>query len=194
MYGCMYICMYVCCMHVPYSLNLSRVKTFADFAGFSQSVKVLTLKHFSQNNYYYVALLKYFSLKIMSLLKYFNSILPHPNGPLSQSVRFSSIAAASKAVEGILSPGSVIEDTKLGTQHPDRTRGSYEQFTAEEKERIGKRAAEHGVASTVRYFNKVFSDRVVRALIAMATKAKKLIRGAKKPAPIRESFFTKVSF
>ena len=100
----------------------------------------------------------------MSLLKYFKreSILPHPNGPLSQSVPSSSIAAANKAVESILSPGSVIEDTKPGTQHPDRTRGSYEQFTAEEKARIGKRAAEHGVASTVRYFNKVFSDRIVK--------------------------------
>ena len=121
-----------------------------------------------------MALFKYFSLKIMSLLKYFKreSILPHPNGPLSQSVHSSSIAVASKAVEGILSPGSVIEDTKPGTQHPDRTPGSCEQFTAEEKARIGKRAAEHGAASTVRYFNKVFSDRVVRALIAMATKAK----------------------
>ena len=60
---------------------------------------------FLQNNYDYVVLCKYFSLQIMSLLKYFEreSILLHPNGPLSQSVPSSSIAAANKAVEGILS-------------------------------------------------------------------------------------------
>ena len=85
---------------IPYSPNLSRVKTFADFASFSKSVKVFTSKHFLQNNYFYVALCKYFSLKIMSLLKYFKresqAILPHPNGPLSQSVPSSSIAARLK--------------------------------------------------------------------------------------------------
>ena len=118
----------------------------------------------------------------MSLLKYFKreSILPHPNGPLSQSVPSSSIAAANKAVESILSPGSVIEDTKPGTQHPDRTRGSYEQFTAEEKARIGKRAAEHGVASTVRYFNKVFSDRIVKESSVRTWKKKYLQEIAKR--------------
>ena len=51
---------------------------------------------------------------------------------------------------------------KPGTQQPDHAHGSYKQFTAEEEARIGKRAAEHGVASTVCYFNKVFSDRVVK--------------------------------
>ena len=40
-----------------------------------------------------------------------------------------------------------MEEAKPGTQQPDRTRGSYEQFTAEEKARIGKRAAKHGIAS-----------------------------------------------
>ena len=71
-----------------------------------------------------------------------------------------------KVVEGILSEGFVVNDTKrdakLGTQKPDCARGSYEQFTVEEKARIGKRAGEHGVASTVRYFSKVFSDHVVK--------------------------------
>ena len=92
---------------VSYSLNLSRVKTFVHFVGFSQSAKVLTSKHlnwfFPQNNYDYVVLCKYFSLQIMSLLKYLKreSILLHPNGPLSQSVPSSSIAAANKVVEGI---------------------------------------------------------------------------------------------
>ena len=127
-------------------------------------MKVLTSKRIPQNNYYYVALCKYFSLKIMWLLTFFKreSILPHPNGPLSQLVPSSSIAAANKAVKGILSPESVVKDTKPGTQHSDRTHGLYEQFTSEEKARIGKRAAEHGVASTVCYFNKVFPDRVVK--------------------------------
>ena len=82
----------------------------------------------------------------MSLLKYFTRefVLPHPNGPLSQSVPSSSIPAANKAVEGISSEGSVIlsvmEDTKTSTRQLDRTRGSYEQFTVEEKARIEKRS------------------------------------------------------
>ena len=99
---------------------------------------------------------------MMSLLKESLFCLTQMARCPSQSLNSSSIAAANKAVEGILSGGSVMEENKPGTQQPDRTRGSYEQFTAEEKARIGKRAAEHGVTSTVRYFNKVFSDRVVK--------------------------------
>ena len=89
----------------------------------------------------------------MSLLKYFklksDSVLPNPNGPLSKLVPSSSIIAANEAVKDAIS-----ETTK--------TRGPYVQFTAEEKARMGKRAAECGIASTVRYFNKIYSDREVK--------------------------------
>ena len=73
-----------------------------------------------------------------------------------------------------------MEEAKPGTQQPDRTRGSYEQFTAEEKARIGKRAAKHGIASTVRYFNKVFSDRVIKESSVCMWKKKYLQEIAKR--------------
>ena len=90
---------------------------------------------------------KYFRLQIMSLSNYFKteSILPHPNGPLSQSFLFSSIAAANTeikpAVEGILSGESVPDG---GCQAGDSTAVLYTwltramQFTAEERARTWK--------------------------------------------------------
>ena len=41
-------------------------------------------------------------------------------------------------------------------------RGSYEKFTAEIKAQIGRRAAEHGVASTVRFYANKFLDKQVK--------------------------------
>ena len=89
----------------------------------------------------------------MSLLKYFklklDSVLPNPNGYLSKVIPSSSIIAANEAV-------------KHAVSQTTKTRGPYVQFTAEEKARMGKRAAECGIASTVRYFNKIYSDREVK--------------------------------
>ena len=39
---CMFVYVHV---HVPYSLNFSRVKNFADFEVLSQAVKILALKY-----------------------------------------------------------------------------------------------------------------------------------------------------
>ena len=44
---CVCVCVWVCvraCVHVPYSGNLSRVKTFANFTVLAQVVKVLNAK------------------------------------------------------------------------------------------------------------------------------------------------------
>ena len=38
------------------------------------------------------------------------------------------------------------------------TRGTYEKFSADEKARVAKRAAEYGVLSTVRHFAKIWPD------------------------------------
>jgi len=89
-----------------------------------------------------MALLKYFKLKS-------DSVLPNPNGPLSKLVPSSSIIAVNKAVKDAISQST-------------KAHGPYMQFTAEEKARMGKRAAEFGIASTVRYFNKIYSDREVK--------------------------------
>jgi len=85
----------------------------------------------------------------MTLLKYFklksDSVLPNPNGPLLKLVPSLSIIAANKAVKDAIS-----QNTKA--------HGPYMQINAEEKARMGKRAAEFGIASTVKYFNKIYSD------------------------------------
>jgi len=47
---------------------------------------------------------------------------------------------------------------------PSKRRGPYVQFTAEEKAKIGKQAAEFGVAATVHHFQtkKIFVDRELK--------------------------------
>ena len=95
-----------------------------------------------------------------SLFKYFKceSVLPNPSGPLSEVVPSEDIKAANKEVK------EVIQNTEAGTHCSDTnksagaTRGAYERFTAEEKVQIGRRAAQHGVAATVRFCSKNSMD------------------------------------
>ena len=70
--------------------------------------------------------------------------LPDPRGPLSKEVPSTAIAAANGEVK------HVVELQRR------KTRGPYTKFTPEQKAEIGKRAAEHGVAATVRYFENDF--------------------------------------
>ena len=81
----------------------------------------------------------------MSLLKYFQSTsskLPKPVGPLSTIIPSPSIAAANKEVRKVLQPDKSGELDTVPSIAPITSRGTYQHFTAEEKARIGKRAAE----------------------------------------------------
>ena len=72
----------------------------------------------------------------MALLKYFQRVsdtLPSPDGTLSVSVPSSSISAANKKVKR-----AIEQATSSSTA---RKRGSYGNFTPEEKARIAKRAS-----------------------------------------------------
>ena len=98
----------------------------------------------------------------MALLKYFKptnktvgSILPDPQEPLSRVVPSSRIEAVNKVVKPIVEEAMKAEakGNSLGS------RGKYEIFSADEKAMIGKRAAEHGVLSTIRHFSKVYPNR-----------------------------------
>ena len=102
----------------------------------------------------------------MSLLKYFqpSSALPKPEGRLSTVVPSSSIAAANKEVKQVLDQ----------TDKAELKRGAYEHFTPEEKARIGKRAAEHGVTASLRYFSKVYSGRSLKESTVRTWKMKYL--------------------
>jgi len=66
-------------------------------------------------------------------------VLPNPNGPLSKLVPSSSVIATNEEVKDAISQST-------------KAREPYVQFTTEEKARMGKRAAEFGIASTIRYF------------------------------------------
>ena len=85
---------------------------------------------------------------MMALHRYFKTTekLPNPRGPLSKRVPSKSIVSANEAVR------RVIEDA----DSPKPPRGPYVKFLPEQKAEIGKRAAEHGVAATARYYNKRF--------------------------------------
>ena len=87
----------------------------------------------------------------MSILKYFPCVpkpsddLPDPNGPLSSKLASSAIQQANNHV----SP--VIERQASG-------RGPYLILTPSQRFQVGKRASEHGVTSTLRYYSKHFPD------------------------------------
>ena len=83
-------------------------------------------------------------LNKMALYKYFKkeSILPNPNGSLSESMPSSSIAQANLEVKPILSGKASAQEKK--------PRGAYIVFTEEEKAMVAKRAAEVGVTNVLR--------------------------------------------
>ena len=89
----------------------------------------------------------------MALHKYFQPAqvgsLPDPRGPLSRQVPSSAISAANSKVTAVLQQPPTTRQPK---------RGSYAKFTPEQKADVGKRAAEHGIASTVRYYSKRLPD------------------------------------
>ena len=99
-------------------------------------------------------------LLIMALLKYFkkSTVLPNPDGPLSDRMPSSAIISANKEVESLLTQ---VKDGSSSAQSTTvtRKRGCYHSYTEEEKTRIAKWAAEFGVASTIRHFSKEFVDR-----------------------------------
>ena len=98
-------------------------------------------------------------LIILSLLQYYKikrPVFPNPNGPLARVVPSSSIVATNEVVKNVISEATA--GTSEGLKGSLKEQGPYVQFNPEEKARIGKRAVEYGVASTVRHFKCTFSD------------------------------------
>ena len=79
-----------------------------------------------------------------------DNVLPKPNGPLSSVMPMSSIELANVAVKRVMLTASCVtaEDDEIDDKH----HGTYQHFTSKEKLELGKRAAELGISSTVRYF------------------------------------------
>uniref|UniRef100_A0A1X7SSP5 Uncharacterized protein n=1 Tax=Amphimedon queenslandica TaxID=400682 RepID=A0A1X7SSP5_AMPQE len=92
----------------------------------------------------------------MSLLKYFNkSVLPNPEGPLSDRVPTAVISSANKEVKDLVSTSSRATTSTA-------KRGPYLSYTEEEKVRIAKRAVEFGMPNTIRHFNKEMVNRPLK--------------------------------
>ena len=89
------------------------------------------------------------------ILKYFTLMrksLPSPDGPLSKVVPSEGILFANKEVKEVLEGDSMVPLN--GNMSGNHTRGPYEHFTPDEKATVGKKAAEIGVAATVKSFSK----------------------------------------
>lgn len=89
----------------------------------------------------------------MSLYRYFSKVkpdpdLPDPSGPLSKEVPSSSIAAANSKVSAVML--EQVQESEKET----KSRGKYAKFSAEKKAEVERRASEHGIASTIRYYAK----------------------------------------
>ena len=97
---------------------------------------------------------------IMALLKYFSceSHLPNLLGPLSEVVSLEGIKATNKEVKEVLQSTREFHELDGGS----KSRRPYERFMVEEKVQIGKRAAEHGVAATVRYCSRKYHEHTVK--------------------------------
>ena len=93
----------------------------------------------------------------MALLKYFKkaTVLPNPEGPLSDRMPSAAISAANKEVKELVVSECDASGSNLPTRKPQ---GQYLSYMDEEKVRVAKRAAEFGVTSTLRYFSKEFAN------------------------------------
>ena len=72
-----------------------------------------------------------------------SSVLPNPEGPLSQHMPSSSIASANKEIKQLIDASS---------KKYSGTRGKYVVYTEEEKLKIVKREAEMGATNTIQHF------------------------------------------
>ena len=101
----------------------------------------------------------------MSLFKYFKKSnpaeqhLPKPNGPLSTQMPSSSIVAANKEVKVMLQSESSSGDSSADKNEKSSKRGHYDFYSPEEKAHIARRAAEHGVTATIRWYSRKYPKR-----------------------------------
>ena len=117
----------------------------------------------------------------MSQLSLYNFLnVRNPSGPLSRVIPSLPIKAANKTVKDTVATLSTYGDGSSCKASKKKERGSYKKFTPEEKLKMGKRAAEHGMASPVQYFHKLFSDRAVKESSVCTWRNKYLTENAKR--------------
>ena len=100
-----------------------------------------------------MALLAYFKRANLKKQTKIDSVLPKPDSLLSQVMPMSSIEAANTAVRHVMMKApKVKESEELDCDEEIVRRGKYQHFTDKERLELGKRASEHGITSTIRYF------------------------------------------
>ena len=96
----------------------------------------------------------------MSILKYFKPIgkkekdfaLLDPSSPLRERVPSLSIEAANKKVSELINP---VESSSESEVHPSQSKTKWKPYlilTPAQRYEIGKRAAENGIAASLRYY------------------------------------------
>ena len=88
----------------------------------------------------------------MALLKYLRkkaTVLPNPDGPLSDHMPSAAISSANNEVKDLVN----------ATLSDSRKWGPYHNYTDEDRALIGKREAEFGVTNTVRHFGVISGAR-----------------------------------
>ena len=102
----------------------------------------------------------------MSILKYCKPVCkkekefasPDPSGPLSERVPSSSIEAANNKVSELIA--NPLESSSESEIHPSQSkmkRKPYLILTPAQRYEIGKRAAENGIAASLRYYARKYS-------------------------------------
>ena len=126
-----------------------------------------TVGHFQNNFSYFLQFLEI--TKMARLLKYIkriepkksekiDAVLPKTDGPLSTLMpTLLCIQAANQAVRTmLLDPESPsVTETDGGSDSATKRHGNYQFFSPKEKAKLGKRAVEYGIISTIRYFVRV---------------------------------------
>ena len=103
----------------------------------------------------------------MSILKYFKPVckkekdfvLPDPSGPLSERVPSSSIEAANKKVSELIA--NPLESSSEQEVHPSQSKTKRKRYlilTPAQRYEIGKRAAENGIAASLRYYAQKYPE------------------------------------
>ena len=124
---------------------------------------------------------------IMLILKYCKPIssLPNPNGPLSEKISSKAIELANAEVEKISHLSKEQASEKTRGPRPNK----YLILSPAQRFEVGKRAAEHGVTSSLRYFSKKYPQlplkettvRRLKNLYRLETK-----RASKNPSSLEE--------
>ena len=99
-----------------------------------------------------MALLVYFKRASVKKQTKVDSVLPKADGSLSQVMPMSSIEAANAAVRDVMMKAPKVKENEMDCDEEVVRRGRYQNFTNKERLELGRRASEHGITSTIRYF------------------------------------------